>query len=75
MAVSSAGLRPKSVISGKYQKQLHSKLQTCPLVREGATKEQTRNCLKKISRREKRLVTGPSWVPGTKTDWLIDCRS
>jgi hypothetical protein len=36
--VSSAGLRPKSDCSGKAQKQLYSKLQTHPLVREGATK-------------------------------------
>jgi hypothetical protein len=34
----SAGLRPKSDCSGKAQKQLYSKLQTRPLVREGATK-------------------------------------
>jgi hypothetical protein len=46
MAVSSEGLRP-----GKAQKQLYSKLQAHPLVREGATKLLTRNCLKKISRR------------------------
>jgi hypothetical protein len=38
MAVSSVGLRPKSDYSGKVQKQLCSKLQTRPLVREGATK-------------------------------------
>jgi hypothetical protein len=35
------------------QKQLYSKLQTRPLVREGATKEQTRSCLKEISSRKK----------------------
>jgi hypothetical protein len=40
MAVSSAGLRPKSDCSGKAQKQLYSNLQTC-------------NCLKEISRRTK----------------------
>jgi hypothetical protein len=66
MAVSSAGLRPKSDCSGKAQKQLYSKLQTRPLVREGVTKLQARNCLKKISRREKKLVTVPRWVPGTR---------
>jgi hypothetical protein len=38
MAVSSAGLRPKSDCSGKNQKQLYSKLQTRHLVREGVTK-------------------------------------
>jgi hypothetical protein len=36
--LSSAGLRLKSDCSGKAQKQLNSKLQTRPLVREGATK-------------------------------------
>jgi hypothetical protein len=53
MAVSSAGLRPKSDCSGKAQKQLHSNLQTRPLVREGATKLQTGKCLKEIPRRKK----------------------
>jgi hypothetical protein len=51
--VSSAGLRPKSDCSGKAQKQLHSNLQTCPLVREGSTNLQNRKCLKEISRRKK----------------------
>jgi hypothetical protein len=32
------GLRPKSDCFGKAQKQFYSKLQTRPLVREGATK-------------------------------------
>jgi hypothetical protein len=36
--MSSAGLRPKSHCSGKAQKQLYSKLQTRPLIKEGATK-------------------------------------
>jgi hypothetical protein len=53
MAVSSVGLRPKSDCSGKSQKQLYSKLQTRPLVREGATILQSLNCLKEISRRKK----------------------
>jgi hypothetical protein len=52
-AVSSAGLRPKSDCSGKAQMQLYSKLQTRPLVREGATKQQSRSCLQKISWRKK----------------------
>jgi uncharacterized protein with von Willebrand factor type A (vWA) domain len=43
MVVSSAGLRPKSDCSGKAQKQLYSKLQARPLVREGATHQETRN--------------------------------
>jgi hypothetical protein len=43
MAVSSVGLRPKSDCSGKAQKQLYSKLQTNPLVREGAPHQETSN--------------------------------
>jgi hypothetical protein len=50
--LSSVGLRPQSDCSGTAQKQLYSNLQTRPLVREGATKLQTRNCLKDISRRK-----------------------
>jgi hypothetical protein len=53
MVMSSAVLRPKSECSGKAQKQLYSNLQARPLVREGTTKLQTRNCLKEISRRKK----------------------
>jgi hypothetical protein len=53
MAMSSAGLRPKIDCSGKAQEQLYSNLQTRPLLREGATKLQTCNCLKEISRRTK----------------------
>jgi hypothetical protein len=59
MVVSSAGLRPKSDCSGKAQKQLKSKLQTRPLVREGDTKQQTRRCLKEISRRKKNWSNVP----------------
>jgi hypothetical protein len=36
MVVSSAGLQPKSDCSGKAQKKVYSKIQTRPLVREGA---------------------------------------
>jgi hypothetical protein len=43
MVMSSEGLRPKSDSSGKAQKQLYSKLQTRPLVREGAPHQETRN--------------------------------
>jgi hypothetical protein len=53
MAVSSAGLRPKSDCSGKAQKQFYSNLETRSLVREAATKLQTRNYLKEISRERK----------------------
>jgi hypothetical protein len=44
------------------------KRQTCPLVREGATHQQTRNT-------NKNLVLGPRWELGTKTDWPINRRS
>jgi hypothetical protein len=44
MAVSSVGLRLKCDCSGKAQKQLYSKLQTRPLVREDALKAEQRNC-------------------------------
>jgi hypothetical protein len=47
----------------------NSKLQTRLLVREGATKQQTRECLKKISRRKKNVFAGPGWGPDTGTDW------
>jgi hypothetical protein len=45
--------KPKSDSSGMAQKQLYSNLQTRPLVREGATKLQTRHCLKELSKRKK----------------------
>jgi hypothetical protein len=65
-AVSSAGLRPKSDCSGKAQKQLFSNLQTRPLVREGATKLQTSNCLNEIGQLSEIGLD-------TKTYWLTDC--
>jgi hypothetical protein len=68
MVVSSAGLRPESDCTGKAQKQLYSKLQTHPLVREGAPYQETRN-----RQRDKRnLVMGSRWDPDTKTDWPTD---
>jgi hypothetical protein len=42
--LSSAGLGAESDCSDKAQKQLYSKLQTRPLVREGGTYQNTRNC-------------------------------
>jgi hypothetical protein len=70
MAVSSAGLRPKSDFSGKAQKQLYSKLQTRPLAREGTTKLQTSNCLKKFQR-ESKIGRGPQ-MSAWQQDWLAD---
>jgi hypothetical protein len=43
MVVSYAELGPKSDCSGKAQKQLYSKLQTRPLVREGVPHQENRN--------------------------------
>jgi hypothetical protein len=42
--MSSAGLGPESDCTGKAQKQLYSKLQTRPLVREGAPHKETLSC-------------------------------
>jgi hypothetical protein len=75
MALSSAGLRPKSDCSGKAQKQLYSELQTRALVREGATNYQNRQLSKGHFKEKKKLVAAPRWVPDTKTDWQTDCRS
>jgi hypothetical protein len=71
MGVSSAGLRPKSDYFGKAQKQLYRKLDTHPLVREGAPHKETRN----RETENKNLVMGSRLEPDTKTDWLTDCRS
>jgi hypothetical protein len=71
--MSSAGLRPKSGCSGKAQKQLYSTLQTRPLVREGATKLQTCNCLKEIQGESKLGSIAPDWA--RHQDILTDCRS
>jgi hypothetical protein len=71
MAVSSAELRPKSDYSGKAQKQLYSKLQTHPLVREGATKLQKRNCLKKKFQGDSK-IGHESQMDAWHQDWLAD---
>jgi hypothetical protein len=76
MAVSSAGLRPKSDCSGNAQKQLYSNLQTLHLVREGATKLQTHNCLKEISRRKKNWSQVPDGrlTPGQTGRLTVGCK-
>jgi hypothetical protein len=73
MAMRSAGLQHKSECSSKAQKQLYNNLQTRPLVREGATKLQTRNCLMETSRRTKNWSQVPDGrlTPG-QTDRLAD---
>jgi hypothetical protein len=44
MVMSSARLGPESDCSGKAQKQFYSKLQTRPLIREGAQHQETHSC-------------------------------
>jgi hypothetical protein len=44
-----------------------SKLQTHPPAREGALQQETR--IVNTEKRKEKLVTGPRWVPDTKTDW------
>jgi hypothetical protein len=44
MVASSAGLGPKSDCSGKSRSNYMSKLQTHPLVKEGAQHQEYRNC-------------------------------
>jgi hypothetical protein len=89
MVVSSVELRPKSDCSGKAQNQFYSKLQTRPLVREGATKYQRRSCLKEISRRKRnwsrvpdgrltprqvgRLTVGRK-LTSSSTSWILERR-
>jgi hypothetical protein len=75
MAASFVGLRPKSDCSGKAQKQLYSKLQAHPLIREGATKLANPELSKENFKQKEKLVTGPRRVPDTKTDWPTDSRS
>jgi hypothetical protein len=50
------------------------KLQTRPLVREGAQHQQIRDCLKIIQKRKEEFVTGPRWMSETKTGWPTDGR-
>jgi hypothetical protein len=66
MAVSSAGLGPESHCSVNAQKQLHSKLQTRPLAREGVPHQETRN----YRTENKSLFMVSNW----ETDSNTDCR-
>jgi hypothetical protein len=68
MIMSSVGIGPKSDCSGNTQKQLYNKLQTRPLVREGALQQEIRNCQSE----NKNLVMGSRWEPDTKADKLAD---
>jgi hypothetical protein len=68
MVTSSAGLGPVNDCSGKEQKQLYSKLQTRPFVREDVPDQGTCNC--QIQR--KNLVMSSRWEHDTKTDSPIN---
>jgi hypothetical protein len=70
MVVNSAGLQPESDSSGNPKNNCTSKLQTHPLVREGASHKATRN-----RQTERNLVTSYRLEPDTKTDWPTDRRS
>jgi hypothetical protein len=71
--LSSTGLRTKWLL---WQgPEANSKLQTRPLVREGATKLQNPQLPKGNFKEKEKLVTRPRWAPDTKTDWSIDWRS
>jgi hypothetical protein len=65
MVVRSEELGPESDGSGKAQKQLYNKLQTHPLVGEGAPHQETSS-----RQRDKiYLAMGSWWETDTKTDW------
>jgi hypothetical protein len=68
MAVSSAGLQPKSDCCGKAQEQLHSKLQTRPLVRDGQSQEGKKVVVSYWTKLQLKSVTGtaPDRIVG---DW------
>jgi hypothetical protein len=67
MAVSSAGLRPKSDCSGKAHDQLYSQRGRYKITKPQLSKENLRE--------KEKLVAGPRWAPDTRTDWPTDCRS
>jgi hypothetical protein len=51
---------------------LHYKLQTCPLVREGAPRQIAKQLSGKRKEKKKHLVMGAKGVPDTKTDRPTD---
>jgi hypothetical protein len=67
MLTSPVGLRSEKGFDGDAQQKLE--LQTRLLVKEGAT-QQTRDCLKIIKKKEKKLVAGPRLVPDENTGRL-----
>jgi hypothetical protein len=59
-----------TLTTGKF----HYKLQTRPLVREGAPRRRAKQLSGK-RKEKKNLVMGPKAVPDIKTDRPTDCRS
>jgi hypothetical protein len=71
MVVISARLRPKSDCSGKVQKQLYSKLQTRPLVREGAKNNKHATVWRKfqVERKISHRSQMGAWHQDRLADW------
>jgi hypothetical protein len=65
------GFEPRVTALARSRSNCTSKLQTHPLVREGAPHQETRN----HKTENKDLVMGSRWEPDTKTDWPTDRRS
>jgi hypothetical protein len=71
MVVSFAELGPENDSLSRPRSNCTSKLQTHPLVRQGAPHQETGNC----QTENKDLVIGSRWEPDTKTHWPTDHRS
>jgi hypothetical protein len=71
MAMSSAGLQPKSDCSGKAQKQLYE------IITDSSSRQRGRHTSRnpQFSVQKKNLIMGSRWEPDTKTDWPNDRRS
>jgi hypothetical protein len=76
MVTSPAGLGPESDSAERPSSNCTDKLQTRPLVREGAVQEENRKCLKVFSMNVKeKFVMASKWWHDTRTDWPTDRRS
>jgi hypothetical protein len=73
MVLSPAGLRPERDCTGENQQQ--QQITDLPSRQRGHYKITNPQLSKENFKDKEKLVTGPRWVPDTKTDWSIDCRS
>jgi hypothetical protein len=64
-------LDPRVIALARLRSNCMSKLQTNPLVREGAQHQEPQNFLAE----KKNLVMSSRWEPDTKIDWPTDRRS